>query len=128
MQLLLDTRALLWWIDDAKALSERARSAIANANKECFFSLASCWKIAIKCSLGKLTLTQPVEQFIPDQLFRNGIRLLAINFRHVARVTTLPFLHRDPFDRLLVAQASSEKMTLVTADAAIARYDVKCLW
>jgi PIN domain nuclease of toxin-antitoxin system len=128
MQLLLDTHALLWWITDAESLSEKARDAISNVENDCFFSVASCWEIAIKCSLGKLTLAQPVEQFIPDQLFRNGIRLLAIDFRHAAKVATLPFLHRDPFDRLLVAQASSEKMTLVTADAAIARYDVKCLW
>lgn len=128
MQLLLDTHTLLWWIDDANELSAKARKAIANGDNDCFFSLASCWEMAIKCSIGKLTLAQPVEQFIPDQLFRNGIRLLPIDFRHVAKVTTLPLHHRDPFDRLLVAQAATEKMTMVTADAAIARYDIKCLW
>lgn len=128
MQLLLDTHALLWWINDAESLSAKARKAISNADNDCFFSLASCWEMSIKCSIGKLTLAQPLDQFIPDQLFRNGIRLLPIDFRHIAKVATLPFLHRDPFDRLLVAQASSEKMTLVTADATIARYDVKCLW
>lgn len=127
MQLLLDTHVLLWWLDDDRALSVKARKAIANADNECFLSLASCWELAIKYSLGKLTLSQPLDQFIPEQLYRNGIRLLHIDFRHVAKVATLPFHHRDPFDRLLVAQASIEKMTLVTADAAIARYDIECL-
>ena len=128
MQLLLDTHTLLWWINDADALSAKARKAIANADNPCFLSLASCWEMAIKCSLGKLTLVQSVEQFIPDQLFRNGIRMLPIDFRHVAKVATLPFHHRDPFDRLLVAQAAIEKMTLVTADTALARDDIECLW
>lgn len=128
MQLLLDTHALLWWINDAEELSAKARKAIANGDNDCFLSLASCWEIAIKCSLGKLTLAQSVEQFIPDQLHRNGIRLLPIDFRHVAKVAALPFHHRDPFDRLLVAQAASEKMTLVTADQAMTRYGIKCLW
>lgn len=128
MQLLLDTHALLWWINDDAALSAKARSAIANADNECFLSLASCWEMAIKYSLGKLTLSQPLDQFIPEQLSRNRIRLLHIDFRHAAKVATLPFHHRDPFDRLLVAQASIEKMTLLTADAAITQYEVKCLW
>jgi PIN domain nuclease of toxin-antitoxin system len=128
MQLLLDTHALLWWLDDDRALSVKARKAIASADNECFLSLASCWELAIKCSLGKLMLSQPLDQFIPEQLSRNGIRLLHIDFRHAAKVATLPFHHRDPFDRLLVAQASIEKMTLVTANAAMARYDIKCLW
>lgn len=128
MQLLLDTHVLLWWVDDAQSLSAKARKAISSAENDCFFSLASCWEITIKCSLGKLKLAQPVEQFIPDQLFRNGIRLLPIDFRHVAKVATLPFLHRDPFDRLLLAQSSCEKLTLVTADAAMTQYDIKCLW
>ena len=127
MQLLLDTHVLLWWINDADNLSVKARKAIANADNECFLSLASCWELAIKCSLGKLVLSRPIDQFIPEHLSRNSIRLLNIDFRHVAKVATLPFHHRDPFDRLLVAQASLEKMTLVSADTAIAQYDVKCL-
>ena len=128
MQLLLDTHTLLWWVNDADELSAKARKVIANSDNNCFLSVASCWEMAIKCSIGKLTLAQPVGQFIPDQLFRNGIRLLPIDFRHVAKVATLPFHHRDPFDRLLVAQAATEQMTLVTADATLARYDIECLW
>ncbi len=128
MQLLLDTHVLLWWINDSDMLSVKARKAIANAENECFLSLASCWEMAIKCSLGKLALSRPLDQFIPEQLSRNSIRLLNIDFRHITKVATLPYHHRDPFDRLLIAQASLEKMTLVTADTAIAQYGIKCLW
>lgn len=107
MQLLLDTHALLWRINDDSALPAKARKAIVNEDNACFLSLASCWEMAIRYSLGKLTLSQPLDQFIPEQLSRNGIRLLHIGFRHTAKVAALPFHHRDPFDRLLVAQASS---------------------
>lgn len=128
MQLLLDTHAFLWWIDDAPALSKKARAAIGKAGNECFVSLASCWEMAIKASLGKLTLSQPLDRFIPEQLAANGFQLLDLDFRHVSRVATMPFHHRDPFDRLLVAQASAEKLTVVSADAAFDAYDLSRLW
>lgn len=128
MQLLLDTHAFLWWIDDAPALSKKARAAIGKAGNECFVSLASCWEMAIKSSLGKLTLSQPLDRFIPEQLAANGFQLLDIDFRHVSRVATMPFHHRDPFDRLLIAQASAEKLTMVSADAAFDAYDLSRLW
>lgn len=128
MQLLLDTHAFLWWIDDAPALSKKARAAIGKAGNECFVSLASCWEMAIKSSLGKLTLSQPLDRFIPEQLAANGFQLLDIDFRHVSRVATMPFHHRDPFDRLLIAQASAEKLTVVSADATFDAYDLSRLW
>lgn len=129
MRLLLDTHTFLWWINDAPELSKKARAAIGKAGNECFVSLASCWEMAIKSSLGKLTLSQPLERFIPEQLATNGFQLLEIDFRHVARVEGMPLQqHRDPFDRLLIAQATSEKLTLVTADAAFESYDVQRLW
>lgn len=128
MRLLLDTHTFLWWLADDPALSEPARSAIANSRNECFLSMASCWELAMKCSLGKLRLSQPVERFIPDQLSENGFQLLPIEFRHVAKVETLPFHHRDPFDRLLVGQALVEKMTIVSVDAVLAEYGVRCIW
>lgn len=128
MQLLLDTHAFLWWIDDAPALSKKARAAIGKAGNECFVSLASCWEMAIKASLGKLTLSQPLDRFIPEQLAANGFQLLDIDFRHVSRVAAMPFHHRDPFDRLLIAQASAEKLTMVSADAAFDAYDLSRLW
>jgi PIN domain nuclease of toxin-antitoxin system len=95
----LDTRAFLWWVEDAPTLSKKARTAISNQDNECLLSLASCWEMAIK-----LRLPSAVERFIPEQLAANAIRQLAIDFRHVARVVALPFHHRDPFDGLLAAQ------------------------
>ncbi len=96
MRVLLDTHAFLWWIDDAPTLTRRARTVLANPANECWFSLASCWEMAIKISLGKLRLPGTIERFIPEQLAANAFRQLSIDFRHVTRVATLPFHHRDP--------------------------------
>lgn len=128
MRLLLDTHVFLWWVGASPELSPAARRAIARPGNECFLSIASCWEMAIKASLGKLRLSETVERFVPEQLALNDFRLLPLEFHHVARTETLPFHHRDPFDRLLVAQAMAEKMVLVTADSMAAAYDVKCLW
>lgn len=128
MRLLLDTHVFLWWVSDAEALSPKARAAIGKSGSECYVSAASCWEMAIKSSLGKLTLAQPLERFIPEQLQRNDFRLLDMDFRHIAKTESLPFHHRDPFDRLLVTQALVEKMTLVSADATLSEYGIKRLW
>jgi PIN domain nuclease of toxin-antitoxin system len=127
MRLLLDTHAFLWWIADDARLSKRARSAIARRRDECFVSVASCWEIAIKVSLEKLILESPVDRFIPEQLAVNSFGLLPIEFAHVARVARFAF-HRDPFDRLLAAQAVIEDLTLVSADPIFRRYGAKRLW
>lgn len=128
MRLLLDTHVFLWWVNDAPELSAKARATIRKGQNECFLSVASAWEMAIKVSTGKLVLSQPVERFIPEQLATNGFRLLEIDFRHVARVESLPFHHRDPFDRLLVVQAMSEKMSVVSADAVLSEYGIKRIW
>lgn len=128
MRLLLDSHVFLWWVNDAPELSAKARAAIRKGQNACFLSVASVWEMAIKVSTGKLALSQPVERFIPEQLAANSFRLLEIDFRHVARVESLPFHHRDPFDRLLVAQAMSEKMSVVSADAALSEYGIKRIW
>lgn len=128
MRLLLDTHAFLWWINDAPDLSAKARKAIADPGNECLLSLASCWEMAIKASIGKLRLAGTVERFIPEQLAANHFGRLDINFRHVARVAALPFHHRDPFDRLLAAQAEEEKLAIVSADPVFQSYGVKRLW
>jgi len=128
VRLLLDTHAFLWWVIDAPDLSRKARAAIADAGNECFLSVASCWEIAIKRSLGKLELPGPVDRFLAEQVAVNRFRLLEIDFRHVVRVADLPFLHRDPFDRLLVAQAIAEDLTLVSNEALFRRYGAKRLW
>lgn len=128
MRVLLDTHVFLWWVNDAPELSAKARATIRKGQNECFLSVASAWEMAIKVSTGKLTLSQSVERFIPEQLAANGFRLLEIDFRHAAKVESLPFHHRDPFDRLLVAQAMSEKMAVVSADAALSEYGIKRIW
>ncbi|RJQ47492.1 MAG: type II toxin-antitoxin system VapC family toxin [Gammaproteobacteria bacterium] len=128
MRLLLDTHAFLWWVEDAPELSRKARQAVANPGNECFLSLVSCWEMAIKLSLGKLKLSGVIERFIPEQLSINGFHRLEIGFRHVTQVASLPFHHRDPFDRLLVAQAREEKLAIVSADAVFQKYGVKRIW
>ena len=128
MRLLLDTHTFLWWINNDPSLSEPARIAIASELNECYLSLASCWELAIKTSIGKLQLTKTVDRFIPEELAANDFQLLSTDFRHVAKVETLPFHHRDPFDRLLVAQALIEKMTVISADTVLSEYGIKRLW
>jgi len=91
-------------------------------------SLVSCWEMAIKLSLGKLKFPDVIERFIPEQLAANGFSQLQIDFRHVARVAALAFHHRDPFDRLLVAQAIEEKLPVLTSDPLFAKYGVKRIW
>ena len=127
-RLLLDTHAFLWWVNDAPEMTAAARSTISDGNNECYLSLASCWEMSIKSSLGKLRLAKPIERFVSEQLTANGFTLLNIELRHTAKVEKLPFYHRDPFDRLLIAQAMTEKMTLITADKAMTEYGVKVLW
>lgn len=128
MRLLLDTHALLWWVAASDRVSRKARTAIASARNECFVSIATAWEIAIKLSLGKLRVEGALERFLPEQLAANGFQPLPIELKHAARVATLPFHHRDPFDRLLVAQALDEELSVVTADPVFARYGVKRVW
>ena len=127
-RLLLDTHTFLWWVNDAPELSEAARLAISNADNDCFLSVASCWEMAIKSSLGKLSLSKPVDNFVLDQITENGFLMLNIELRHAAKVESLPFHHRDPFDRLLIGQAISDKLILVTADRMFSHYGVQLIW
>ena len=128
MKLLLDTHAFLCWVAASGELSRKAKSAIGTARNECLVSVASGWEIAIKVSLGKLRIDGALDRFLPEQLAANGFRPLAIDLKHAARVATLPFHHRDSFDRLLVAQALEEDLAMVTADPVIAKYGVNRVW
>ena len=128
MKLLLDTHAFLWWVGASRGLSRRARSAVGSGRNECLVSLATAWEIAIKVSLGSLRVEGALDRFLPEQLAANGFRPLAIDLKHAARVATLPFHHRDPFDRLLVAQALEEDLAVVTADPVFATYGVNRVW
>jgi len=122
MRLLLDTHVLLWWLADDPALSKRARALIAN-EPEVFASAASAWEIAIKRALGKLEAPED----LPSALEAGGIRRLPIDFQHAATAGALPRHHDDPFDRILVAQARLEGLTLLTSDARISKYAVTVL-
>lgn len=128
MRLLLDTHAFLWWVEDAADLSRRARRVIADPGNECWLSLASCWEMAIKLSLGKLALRSALDRFVPEQLAANHFRLLEIDFDDVARVVSLPFHHRDPFDRLLASQALGRELRIVSADRVFAKYGATRIW
>ncbi|HUI27905.1 MAG TPA: type II toxin-antitoxin system VapC family toxin [Candidatus Kryptonia bacterium] len=128
MRLLLDTHVFLWWVSDVPEISRRARSAIASPGNDCLLSVASCWEMAIKVGLGKLKLPAPIERFIPEQLAANAFGLLGIDLRHTARVAHLAFHHRDPFDRLLVAQAIEDGLALVSADRVFRKYGIKRVW
>jgi PIN domain nuclease of toxin-antitoxin system len=128
MHLLLDTHTFLWWVTDAAPLSSSARAAITDADNTCLLSMASVWEMAIKRSLGKLELNGDLGHFLAEQLPANQIALLPIELHHAVRVVDLPWHHRDPFDRLLVAQALCDGLTLVSADAALAAYGAPMLW
>lgn len=128
MRVLLDTHAFIWWMDADAALSRRARATIASSANECLFSIASAWEMAIKVSLGKLTGRGQIDRDVPEQLAANGISMLPIDLGHVARVASLPFHHRDPFDRLLAAQALGEGIAIVSADRVFESYGVKRVW
>jgi PIN domain nuclease of toxin-antitoxin system len=122
MRLLLDTHVLLWWLADDPALSKQARQLIAN-EPEVFASAASAWEIAIKRALGKLEAPED----LPAALAAGGIGRLPIEFEHAAIAGALPRHHDDPFDRMLVAQAQHEGLTLLTNDTRISRYGVAAL-
>jgi len=128
MNLLLDTHTFLWFIVGDSSLSQTARSAIEDVNNNRYLSVASLWEIAIKVSIGKFLLDEPFEILIPDQLAKNRIELLNISIAHAAMVASMPFHHRDPFDRLIAAQAKIEQFTLVSRDAAFNAYNAIRLW
>jgi PIN domain nuclease of toxin-antitoxin system len=128
VNLLLDTHTFLWFIAGSEKLTAAARELIEESANQPFLSAASLWEMAIKLSLGRLHLGRPFEDLIPEQIRLNGIQLLGIELEHVTPVTTLPFHHRDPFDRLIVAQAMAEQMPIVSADPAFDAYPIERLW
>lgn len=114
--LLLDTHAFVWFIGGSDKLSHRARLLMEDETNRLLLSAASLWEIGIKVSIGKLDLGEPFDQLIPRQLAENEIEILSITLSHVARLLELPFHHRDPFDRVLIAQAATENCPLISAD------------
>ena len=127
MKYLLDTHTALWALCNKAKLSETAKKVMGDVSITLCVSVVSAWEIAIKTSLGKLDFAGGSAQFY-EKMRQNGIELLGIKDSHIKQVETLPFLHRDPFDRLLVATAKVEGMSILTADKNIPKYDVKSVW
>lgn len=125
---LLDTHAVLWFVWDDAQLSARAKSVIEDRQVRKFVSVASCWEVAIKVSVGKLDLGEASRPFLSREIARNNLELLPLTLDHVTLVEELPFHHRDPFDRILVAQTLSEQMPLISADPAFEFYGVTRWW
>lgn len=125
MNLLLDTHALLWWLADSPELPGKARERIADSRNSVIVSAATTWEIAIKVRLGRLKI--PLDAF-HEQLSESRFLLLPITIEHTRAYAGLPRHHKDPFDRMLVAQATHEKLTLVTKDKTLTRYPVETLW
>jgi PIN domain nuclease of toxin-antitoxin system len=125
---LLDTHTFLWWNLGDPQLSARARAFIAEGKNEIFVSAASAWEIAIKVSKGRLVLPESPERYMANRMAHFGFLALPIQLSHALRVASLPSIHDDPFDRLLVAQSQMENLPILTADPEIARYPVDILW
>ena len=126
MNVLLDTHTLLWALTDEAKLSERVRNLLPQAST--WFSVASLWEILIKARLGKIPLPQPAGPFVISKLALNGVQILPVTKDHVLRIESLPVHHRDPFDRMLIAQSLEEKLPLVTADRVFGRYAIEVIW
>jgi len=127
MKLLLDTHTFIWWDSDPAQLSATALAALLDPGNEVWLSIASVWGMVIKADLGKLTLRLPLQDIIQQQQV-NGVRILPITLEHTLGVEGLPAIHKDPFDRMLIAQSRVERADLVSADQVIHQNPVRVLW
>lgn len=127
MRLLLDTHIFIWWAGEPEKLSSVALSALEDETNDLILSVVSVWEIQIKIQLGKLKLSQPLKELIESQQETNDLHILPVELPHVLMLDTLPPHHKDPFDRLLIAQSIVEDVTLVTADAKLSAYPAKLL-
>ena len=127
MKLLLDTHIFIWWADQPEKLSPAALSALEDEANELLLSVASVWEMQIKIQLGKLKLNLPLKELVNNQQETNDLTVLPVALAHVLTLDTLPFHHKDPFDRLLIAQGIEEAFTIVTADSQFSVYSVKLL-
>ena len=129
MKVLLDTHAFLWWVSDDRQLSPRARRIIGDGSNEVYFSAVSGWEIAIKVRLGRLSIAgNDPEAFVAQQVTVNNLLILPIHLSHALKTYSLPDHHRDPFDRLLVAQSTIEALPLLSANRRLAEYRVRVIW
>ncbi len=126
MKVLIDTHVLLWGLQDEAKLSRRVRTLLPAA--EVWISVASLWEIIAKVQIGKLVLPTPVGDYLTTKLTTNGVSVLPLTFDHVRRLEELPMHHRDPFDRILIAQSLNESLPLVSADPQFEKYLVELIW
>lgn len=128
MRLLLDTHTLMWWDGRASLLSKKAREALTDNRNTVFLSVVNAWEMQIKVQSGKLTLHKTWQTIVREQIDTNNFQFLGVEFAHIEALDSLPFHHRDPFDRLLIAQAIHEGLTLVSNDSKFTAYPVPLLW
>lgn len=128
MRVLLDTQVWLWALLEPDRLGRHAQDLFEDQRQPLYLSAVSSWEIAIKVALGRLELPDPPERYVPARMGEQGISSVAVEHMHALRVASLPPHHGDPFDRLLIAQAQIEKMTVLTADAAFTQYAVDVIW
>ena len=127
MKLLLDTHIFIWWVDQPERLSPSALSALQDEANELLLSVASVWEMQLKVQLGKLKLSLPLKEIVKNQQEANDLTVSPVALTHVLALDALPFHHKDPFDRLLIAQSIEEELTIVTADSKFSAYSVKLL-
>jgi len=127
MRVLVDTQIFLWAITDDPKLSARYRTSYSDPSHELYLSMASIWEMLVKAGIGKLPLPQPAIPYLLRQMEKNGLELLPIRTSHLSALEQIPPLHRDPFDRMLVAQAKAESMLMLTSDPKIKGYDISVL-
>lgn len=128
MKLLLDTHTFLWLNGNTKQLSQTVINYLSSGEHDCYLSIASPWEVQIKNQLGKLTLDIPFELLFDKNCNDNNITLLPIELSHIKQLKHLPLHHKDPFDRIIIAQAITEKMTILSIDNAFANYPVDVIW
>ena len=128
MTALLDTHVFLWIVSEPERLSESARKVIQGGANKLLLSVASLWEISIKIGIGKLPLPKPEDRYLRDHLSRNNVSTLPVEARHALELISIPLHHRDPFDRLLIAQSLVERIPIITADPALKQYAAKIIW
>lgn len=128
MKFIADTNAFIWFITDSPRLSSTAKDLLEAADSERFLSIASIWEISIKAGLGRLSFENPLEEFLPDQIARNQFALLNISLGHALHVEKLPPHHRDPFDRMIIAQSFLENIPVLSSDEAFDAYGIQRFW
>jgi len=127
MDYLLDTHTFMWFVNGHDELSSLARKTIERKGTNNFVSIASLWEIAIKISIGKLKLKTPFAA-IPQQIIDNGFQVLPIKFEDTFKLSTLPFHHRDPFDRMIIAQSMTNQLTMISKDKQFGHYGIAVIW